>query len=155
MVAVAEPASAGLIDNFADWSAFSEKDNGDTVCWIASQPKKSEGKYSQRGTPYVMVAHRPKEKAIGVVSINAGYTYRKNSRLSVNVGDSTFHLFTSADTAWAENYKDDTKLVRAMSRGSVMIVKGTSSRGTRTTDTYSLKGFTAAYKAITSACGIK
>ena len=33
--------------------------------------------------------------------------------------------------------------------------QGTSSRGTQTTDTYSLKGFTAAYKAINTACGVK
>ena len=33
-----------------------------------------------------------------------------------------------------------------------MVVKGTSSRGTVTTDTYSLRGFTAAYDAISGAC---
>ncbi len=36
-----------------------------------------------------------------------------------------------------------------------MIVAGISSRGTLTTDTYSLNGFTAAYDAITRACGVK
>jgi hypothetical protein len=35
-----------------------------------------------------------------------------------------------------------------------MIVKGTSSRGTLTTDTYSLSGFTAAFNAISKACGL-
>ena len=34
-----------------------------------------------------------------------------------------------------------------------MIVQGTSSRGTKTTDTYSLIGFTKAYRAIADACG--
>jgi hypothetical protein len=33
-----------------------------------------------------------------------------------------------------------------------MVIKGTSSRGTLTTDTYSLAGFTAAYNAIEQAC---
>ena len=36
-----------------------------------------------------------------------------------------------------------------------MVVKGISSAGTKTTDTYSLKGFTAAHAAINSACGRK
>jgi hypothetical protein len=31
-------------------------------------------------------------------------------------------------------------------------VQGTSSRGTLTTDTYSLSGFSAAYDAISEAC---
>ena len=33
-----------------------------------------------------------------------------------------------------------------------MIVRGISSRGTNTKDTYSLKGFSAAYKAIKKVC---
>ena len=35
-----------------------------------------------------------------------------------------------------------------------MVVKGTSSRDTLTTDTYSLIGFTKAYRAIGKACGL-
>ena len=42
-----------------------------------------------------------------------------------------------------------------MKRGRKMVVKGKSSRGTATTDTYSLTGFSAAYKAIGEACGVK
>ncbi len=34
-----------------------------------------------------------------------------------------------------------------------MVVKGTSSRGTLTTDTYSLTGFSAALQSIDKACG--
>ena len=44
-------------------------------------------------------------------------------------------------------------MVNAMAKGSKMVVKGTSSRGTPTTDTYSLMGFMAARRAITQACG--
>jgi len=39
-----------------------------------------------------------------------------------------------------------------MRAGLTMVVKGTSSRGTLTTDTYSLRGFTAAYDAMQKAC---
>lgn len=35
-----------------------------------------------------------------------------------------------------------------------MVVRGTSTRGTRTADTYSLKGTGDAYKAISTACGL-
>ena len=38
--------------------------------------------------------------------------------------------------------------------GSGMIVRGVSSRGTETTDTYSLNGFTRAHNAIGQACGV-
>ena len=42
-----------------------------------------------------------------------------------------------------------------MIRGSKMLVTGTSVRGTKTVDTYSLRGFTAAYKTIGRDCSVK
>jgi len=42
-----------------------------------------------------------------------------------------------------------------MRAGGELVVKGVSTRGTLTTDTYSLKGFTAAWKAINTACDVK
>jgi hypothetical protein len=41
-----------------------------------------------------------------------------------------------------------------MIRGLEMVVRGTSSRGTATKDTYSLRGFTAAYEAARDACNL-
>ena len=57
--------------------------------------------------------------------------------------------------AFAVDTKTDKALVDAMIRGARMVVKGTSSRGTKTTDTYSLKGFSAAFKTIGKACKVK
>ena len=48
---------------------------------------------------------------------------------------------------------DDKALVAALRAGSQMTVKGVSSRGNATTDTYSLKGTSAAHAAIGKACG--
>jgi hypothetical protein len=48
---------------------------------------------------------------------------------------------------------DEAKLLAAMRDGSKMIVKGTSRRGTLTTDEYSLKGISAALDKIASECG--
>ncbi len=46
-------------------------------------------------------------------------------------------------------------MVQAMRRGRKMVVRGLSTRGTKTVDTYQLAGFTAAHKAIGKACGVK
>ena len=46
----------------------------------------------------------------------------------------------------------DRAIVAAMKAGRQMIVRGTSTRGTLTTDTYSLSGFSAALAAIDKAC---
>ncbi len=153
---MAAPAwAADLIDNFNDWSAFADSDRGRKRCYIASAPTKERGKYTKRGDTYMTVTHIPGENSLGVVSVRAGYTYKDGSEVKVAVGSKTFRLFTRTGHAWTYDSKDDRALVRAMKGGRDMVVKGTSSRGTKTTDTYSLMGFTAAYKAIGRACDVK
>ena len=150
----AAPASKGpqLMGEYKDWAAYFYDDPQGRVCYIASTPKKDEGRYTSRGDIYVVVTHRPNEKSYDVVNINAGYTYKKNAQVELKIGAKTFYLFTDGDKAWAMKDKDDKDIVAAMKRGSRMIVDGVSSRGTKTKDTYSLTGFTSAYKAISNKC---
>ncbi|PCH84228.1 MAG: hypothetical protein COC02_02205 [Rhodospirillaceae bacterium] len=77
------------------------------------------------------------------------------TRTDVIIGAKTFKLFTNLGHAFAVDQKTDKAFVDAMIRGARLVVKGTSSRGTKTTDTYSLKGFSAAFKAIGKACKVK
>lgn len=142
------------IDTHRDWHTFTYQENGAQVCFMASKPTKEEGDYSQRGDVYLLVTHRPAEASRDVVSVITGYTYGPDSEASVAIGDKLFELFTSENTAWARDAATDAGMISAMKAGSSMIVKGTSSRGTLTTDTYSLLGFTAAYNEITRTCGL-
>lgn len=145
-----------LLGKYGDWSAYTYKENGKNVCYMASTPKRDEGKYTQRGDIYAVVTHRPGEKSFDVVNFVAGYTYKKGSKVEIKIGKETFNnIFTDADKAWTLTEKDDQALVAAMKRGQRMIVKGVSSRGTQTKDTYSLSGFTRAYKVISAKCGKK
>ncbi|MHA1598652.1 MAG: invasion associated locus B family protein [Alphaproteobacteria bacterium] len=150
------PASAqqkGLIDVFANWSAFAIKESGQPVCYIGSEPNKQQGKYNKRGDTYVLVTLRPSDKKTpGVVSLTAGYTYKKNSDVYADIGKNRFKMFGRDGTAWAYKDADDAAMIVAMKRGATLIVNGISSRGTKTTDTYSLTGFTAAYNAARAAC---
>ena len=142
-----------VIGVFNDWSAFTETEGGRKTCYIGSVPKKSEGKYTQRDPTYVIITHRPAEGTRDEVSVRAGYTYRDGSNVTVRIDKGTFKLWTQGGHAWAIN-EDDPRLVQAMRRGNAMVVKGTSTRGTLTTDSYSLTGFTAAYNAASRACGL-
>ncbi|MBT3991075.1 MAG: hypothetical protein HON14_07160 [Rhodospirillaceae bacterium] len=144
-----------LINNFGDWSAFSDGKGKAKTCYIASVPKKETGKYKSRGNTYLLVTHRPAEKTRDVIELRAGYVYRQDSEVIVNIDGQVFKLFTDRGTAWAHDAKADRSISRMMIRGKSMIVTGFSKRGTKTEDTYSLSGFTAAYKAIGKACGVK
>ncbi|MBX6322610.1 MAG: invasion associated locus B family protein [Rhodospirillaceae bacterium] len=150
-LAQAETPKAELIGKFDDWTAASFEEQAGKGCFVVSVPKKSEGKYTRRDPTYVHVTHRPAMNTRDVVSVTAGYTYKPGSTVKVTIGDETFTLFTKEGAAWADDALD-AKLVEAMKKGDTMVVEGTSSRGTLTTDTYSLAGFTAAYEAIGKAC---
>ena len=138
---------------FGDWRAYAYDEKGEKACYIASQPKKDEGNYKRRGEIYAMVTHRPADKVRDEVSLAAGYRYKAETRVEVSIDGKTFELLPHEDTAWVPDSAGDRKLVAAMRGGRQMVVQGTSSRGTATKDTYSLIGFTKAYKAASKACG--
>ena len=136
------------------WEAYRSGSGTTRFCFVGSEPIKETGAYKRRDKTYVLVTHRPNDKKnkVDIFELVAGYTYKKGSTVTIRIGNQKFKLFTSGGTAWAETPKTDQALARAMKRGNIMTVVGTSSRGTRTLDTYSLKGFTAAYNAIGTTC---
>lgn len=145
-------ARAEEIGTYNDWSAFRDGPSERPVCYMGSVPKKEEGDYQRRDDTYVLITHRPGDNTYEVVSITAGYEYKNGSEVKVEVDNQDYALFTKGDNAWGHDAATDKKLVEAMRRGSKMIVRGTPLRGTETTDTYSLSGFTAAHNAIDKAC---
>jgi len=144
-----------LLSTHGDWTAYSFKEGNATVCYMTSQPTKSEGAYKKRDKPFALITHRPAENTKNVFSYIAGYTYQSGSDVEVIIDGKTYTLFTHKDMAWARDAETDNKLADAVQKGSNMTVKGTSARGTLTTDTFSLKGTGAAHDAINKACKVK
>lgn len=146
---------AGLIGSYKKWDAMKAKDRSNTMCYMISTPTKwrANKKNVRRGDIYFTVTTRPSVKIKNQMSVTVGYPLRTGSEVTVIIdGKKRFKMFTQGDTAWTYAPRDDKILVDAMRAGSTMQVIGTSSRGTRTTDTYSLSGFTAANNAINRQC---
>lgn len=150
--AAAQQAEPRALGTFNDWLAYSWIENGNKVCYMLSRPLKSTPQGVNRGDIYVMVAYRPKSKSQEEVSHVAGYPYKDQSTVEALIGNRKFLLATNGEVAWVPEGSSDEQLVSAMRSGSKMIVKGTSTRGTLTVDTYSLQGFTAAHKQIRKSC---
>ena len=157
--AIPAPASAQEVQYLGShggeqekWHTFFYMENDNRVCFMASQPLREEGNYTQRGEVYVHITHRPADGSRDVVSFTTGYTYQSESIADVRIGNDNFRLFTHQDTAWAPDEETDRALVQAMRGGANMVVSGTSSRGTDTSDTYTLMGFTAAHNELLEAC---
>jgi len=146
----AEPREIGV---FKDWTAYVLTERGQKVCYMVSVPKKAQGKYSKRDDIFALITHRPSQNTKDVFSYITGYTYKPGSDASATIGGKKYTLFTQGDTAWTPDAESDAALARAIQKGSNMVVKGMSKRGTLTTDTFSLKGSGGAYKAITKECG--
>jgi hypothetical protein len=153
-VSAAHAAKPERIGVFGEWSAYTFTENGNKVCYMASQPGEHEGNYTKRGDIYALITHRPAEGSKNVFSYITGYDYKPASDVSVKIGSRTFTLFTQGEMAWTPDAETDDSLAKAIRAGSEMVVKGTSRRGTLTTDTYSLSGSSAAHDAITKACNL-
>jgi Invasion associated locus B (IalB) protein len=157
LLAFTSPALASEqkeIGTFGVWSAYVFEENGGKVCYMAAKPEKAEGKYSKRGDVVAMITHRPAEGTKNVFSYMSGYGYKKGSDVNLMVDAKKFTLFTQNDMAWAADAGADTNIAEAIKKGSKMVVKGVSGKGTETKDSFSLKGSTKAYEAITTACGL-
>jgi invasion associated locus B (IalB) protein len=151
-ISTAQAQSIQPVGQDRDWAAFSATVDGGKTCFVVSQPKDMEPKNVARDPVYFYVTQRPSDNIASQVSIVTGYPYQEDSKTIVQIGSDTFTLFTRGDKAWIENLEEQARLVDAMKRGATMIVRGTSSRGTQTTDTYSLSGVTAALARLNSAC---
>ncbi|WP_207762369.1 invasion associated locus B family protein [Niveispirillum lacus] len=148
-LAAAEPRLIGV---FRDWNAFRLDEASGPVCWMVSRPKKMEGDFTRRGDVFLMITHRPAERSFDVVNFIAGYPFADHAEVTVQVGKQSFKLFSKDEQAWARDENTDRAIAQALPLSSTLVVRGTSLRGSRTTDTFSLAGSTGAYQAIGDAC---
>jgi len=140
---------------FDDWEAYAGTEGRSKVCYAVTQPSKKEPANVRRGEVYLFVTHRPGDREQNAINVKAGYTYKPGSTVNAAIGNQTFGMYVKDDTAWNRTGQDDRSMVQAMIKGATLVVRGTSDRGTATTDTFSLKGFSAAHQAIDKACGVK
>ena len=143
-----------LLGKSKEWRAYVIGEGSAKTCFAYSEPVKEEGEYTRRGKVSVTVSHRPADKVKNEVSFVAGYEFKPDSQVDVNIDGKKFNLFVDGGAAWTPDAKTDAQMRDALASGAKMIVRGRSARGTPTTDTYSLSGSTAALELIDKACGI-
>ncbi len=143
-----------LLGTYRDWDAFLlKKNSGEKVCYMISIPKSSAPATLRHGNPFLTVSHKPLRKISNEVNFVVGYSFKKNSRVTMKVDKKrTYRLFTEGDGAWGDDVKSDNAMTSAMKRGSSLIMSAQSGRGNNTSYRFSLSGFTAAHNAITKAC---
>jgi hypothetical protein len=147
-------AQPALLGQFGDWGAYAASPGGHKVCFALAKPSASrtDPPNRPRDPAYLFVSSRPAEKVKNEVSVIIGYGFKPSSDATVEVSGSSYAMYTQNDGAWIKNAAEEAHLIEAMRKGADLTVKGTSSRGTQTTDTYSLRGLSQALDRIGQEC---
>ena len=143
-------AAAGpkQIGKFEDWTAATHTESGQTVCYAFTRVQSSAPTLPGRGAVVLTVTERPSGR--DAVAIEAGFAYPANASVTVQVDQTGLEFYTAARAAFAREGK---AAVAAFQRGSRAIARSPGPK--EVTDTFSLKGFGAAYAAIVKACPAK
>jgi hypothetical protein len=157
LLAVAEPAfaqAAGAqnLGSFNAWTAWQGTDDSGVICYVSSQPAKSEPAGAKRDPIHFLVIHRKARGTKNEVQTLIGYPFNAQANASAAIDGRTYPMVAEGAAAWLASAGDEAGFVAALKKGSSLVVKGISQRGTSTTDTYSLGGVTAAMNAIDKAC---
>jgi len=152
--AAAGGAEPTLIGQFGTWGAYTAAPNGKKVCFALAKPSSSKTNPANRprDPAYAFVSTRPAEKVTNEVSIMIGYTLKPGSESTLEVGGATYAMYTQGDGLWIKNAAEEERMVEAMRKAADVVVKGVSSKGTETTDTFSMKGLAQALDRLAQDC---
>lgn len=143
--APAKTAAPKEIGKFEDWTAATHLESGQTVCYAFVRAATSLPALPNRGPVILTVTERPALR--DTVAIDAGFTYAANATVTVQVDQTGLDFYTSGRDAFA---RDGKAAVAAFQKGARAIARSPAAK--EVTDTFSLKGFSAAYAAIVKAC---
>ena len=142
-----------LLQKFKDWSAYAATGTP-KVCFAVAKPKDSNPKKGIKRDPvFFYISRWPADNVVNEVSVKMGYPFGSGAKATVTVGTAKFELFTKDEGAFVEKPEIETKLVEAMKGASTMKIEGKSSRGTVTSDIYSLEGLSDALDRAAKECG--
>ena len=153
LVPAAQAQQATELGTFNAWSAYTATDQSGQICFIIGEPIQSEPAGANRDPIKFLIVHRKGMGSKNEVQTQIGYPYNTtDAKASATVDGKSYPMVTEGSAAWLASTGDEAGFVQAFKAGSQLVVKGTSQRGTDTTDTYSLSGATAAMNAIDAAC---
>jgi hypothetical protein len=145
---------AVLLGQFGEWGAYKALPGGKKICFALSKPTSSttEPAGRTRDAAYAFVSTRPSEKVKNEVSIIVGYPQKPGQDATAAIGSASYAMYTQNDGAWVRNAAEEAQMVDTMRKGADLVVKSESARGTRTTDTFSLKGIAQALDKVAEEC---
>lgn len=152
---LATPAAAQSVRILGDhnaWSAYATTESAGKICFVLSKPTSTDPLPDGYSEAFFYITHRPSEGVRSEVNIVAGYEFAPDSAATLSVGGQSFPLFTAGDAAWLADPSQAAAATQAIRAGSTMVIEGTSLRGIKVRQSFSLSGATAASRAIDAEC---
>jgi hypothetical protein len=145
--AASGPKSMG---KFEDWQAATHDEGGQTTCYAFVRASSGAGSgLPGRGDVVLTVTDRP-GTARDAVAISMGYALSPTATVTMQVEAARVAFYTDGKrNAFA---RDGHAAIAAMGRGARAVVHAPGPHGADITDSFSLRGFTAAYAAVTRSC---
>ena len=140
------------IGKFKDWETLVlVKDRGLT-CFVQTKPVLQSPKANKREAR-LFVSFRPNDKISDEISTTSGYEFNSQNSILAKSGKKKYKFDITQDGfAWISSNKVEKKMIKAMKKGSRIMVTGYNKSGSQTIDHYSLLGFTKAYNAAKKSC---
>ena len=154
VVLVATPALAQdvtLLEKFKDWSAYAAA-GSPKVCFAVAKPTSSSPKNVKRGPIFFYISQWPADKVVNEISVKMGYPFSSGAKTTLTIGSAKFEMFTKDEGAFVEKPETEAEIIAAMKTGNTMKIDGRSSRGTNTSDVYSLNGLSDALDRVAKEC---
>lgn len=148
----ASAQSVRLIGDFRDWSAYSAVEGAGNICFALSKPVEVTPQPDGFTAAYLYLTHRPAESVTNEINLVAGFGFAPDTPATVTISGQTFDLFTEADAAWLLDPSRADELASTMRAGTTLVLEGTSDKGIKIRETFSLSGATAASRAIDGEC---
>lgn len=150
--AQAQTPEPKLLGQFGAWGAYTASPSGKKLCFALAKPASSTTNPAGRSRDpgYLFISTRPAENVKEEVSVNYGYPLKGEGELLV--GTAKFVLYAQGEGGWIKNAAEEPALVDALRKGAEATVKGTSTKGTQTTDIYKLQGVAQALQRAAQEC---
>lgn len=141
------------LGSFGEWGAYAAQSGRNRTCYALGQPKERAPKTKLKDSAaYIFISTRPSENVHNEVAINLGYPTKDGSAAVADIDGDSYELITKGTNAWVKDQAREREFVGALRGGSKLIVKASSSRGTSTTDSYSLRGLSEALARAVQEC---
>jgi hypothetical protein len=138
---------------FGDWGAYLAQSGKDKTCYALGQPKDRQPKAKLKDTSaYIFISSRPGDGVRNEVAVNLGYPTKDGSAATAEIDGDGWELITKGQNAWVKDQSKEKEFVGALRGGAKLVVKAASSKGTSTTDTYTLKGLSDALARVAQEC---